>query len=355
VQRGLNPLEPQEDKLFDNRKAGSRADRRPKLPWPEGQTYKILSLDGGGIKGIFTACMLGKIASEYARDEPLTQYFEHIAGTSTGGIIALGLGLEIPSQKIVELYTKDGAKIFPPWRFKLKKWTGRLGQLLWNKSVFDRKYLDIILKQTFGDRKYRECKPRMTIPAFKLPSAELAVLKTDHHPDYKHDPRNTCRKIAAATSAAPTFLKGVENGSTVFFDGGVWANNPIMLAVNEAITAYDIGLDQISVLSIGTGSPAWSTKNPRLNKGALGWADIFEGMMYLNGEAALSQARLMLGPENVVRVEPEGAQAAIDMADWQTARQELPSEAARLFEQNKDLFARFFESKAHPRDHFLTD
>ena len=345
---------PQDDKLFDRRKAGSRTTRREKLPWPKGQPYRILSLDGGGIKGVFTACMIQQIERRFCDGKPLARYFDHIAGTSTGGIIALGLGLEIPTERIANLYLDKGREIFPPWRFRLKKWSGRVGQLLWPKSVFDRAVLDDALRSEFGERKYRECLPRMTIPAFKLPEAELAVLKTDHHPDYKCDPLNTCAKIAAATSAAPTFLKGVENGSTVFFDGGVWANNPIMLAVTEAKSALTVSCDQIEILSIGTGSPPWSVNDNRLDKGALGWSDVFEGMMYLNGEAALSEARLMIGPEKIVRIEPEGELAKIDMADWTAAKRDLPAEAERLFRQNKEQLERFFKSEVQPRKRFLT-
>jgi len=348
-------LEPQDDKLFDQRKAGSRTTRREKLPWPKDQPYRILSLDGGGIKGVFTACLIQQIERCFCGGKPMARYFDHIAGTSTGGIIALGLGLEISTQNIADLYLDKGREIFPPWRFFLKKRCGKLGQLLWNKSVFDRGVLDDALHAEFGSRLYRDCLPRMTIPAFKLPEAELAVLKTDHHPDYKCDPLNTCVKIAAATSAAPTVLKGVENGSTVFFDGGVWANNPIMLAVTEAKSALDVSCDQIEILSVGTGSPQWSSNDSRLDKGALGWIDVFEGMMYLNGEAALSEASLMIGPENVVRIEPEGELAHIDMADWATAKRDLPAEAERLFRANEVQLERFFQSEAPPRERFLAE
>ena len=346
-------MEPQDDKLFDKRKIHSRTTRREKLPWPKDRTYKILSLDGGGIKGVFTACLIKHIERCFANGKPLACYFDHIAGTSTGGIIALGLGLHISTQRIADLYLERGSKIFPPWRFRLRKRFGKIGQILWPKSVFDREILDGLLRAEFGEKLYRDCGPRMTIPSFKLPEAELAVLKTDHHPDYKRDPLNTCAKIAAATSAAPTFLKGVENGSTVFFDGGIWANNPIMLAVIEAKSVLDVSCDMIEILSIGTGSPSWSSNDNRLDKGALGWSDMFEGMMYLNGEASLSEARLLIGPENVLRVDPEGEAAKVDMADWTTAKRDLPTEAERLFRENEARFKRFFLGEALPRERFL--
>ncbi len=79
--------------------------------------FKILSLDGGGIKGVFTASVLTAIEDEIKA--PIGEYFDLIAGTSTGGIMALGLGLGFPANRILKFYREMGPEIFPS--------TGRLG------------------------------------------------------------------------------------------------------------------------------------------------------------------------------------------------------------------------------------
>src|SRR3546814_18109368 len=79
--------------MFTDRRAGSLGSRRVRQPWPDGKVFKILSLDGGGIKGIYSAQFLARCEQELTTGKPLASYFDMIAGTSTGGIIALGLAL----------------------------------------------------------------------------------------------------------------------------------------------------------------------------------------------------------------------------------------------------------------------
>ena len=79
--------------MFTDRRAGTLAIRRVRQPWPKGKVFKILSLDGGGIKGIYSAQFLARCEQELTVGKPVASYFDMIAGTSTGGIIALGLAL----------------------------------------------------------------------------------------------------------------------------------------------------------------------------------------------------------------------------------------------------------------------
>ena len=100
--------------MFTDRRANSLATRRERQPWPKGKPFKILALDGGGIRGVYTAALLERCEATLAGGEPLARYFDMIAGTSTGGIIALGLGLGIPTAEITGFYRDDGRRIFPP-------------------------------------------------------------------------------------------------------------------------------------------------------------------------------------------------------------------------------------------------
>jgi patatin-like phospholipase/acyl hydrolase len=191
--------------MFTDRRANSLPTRRRRQPWPSGRTFKILSLDGGGIKGIYTAELLRHCEEQLARGQPLARYFDMIAGTSTGGIIALGLGLGISTGDITSFYRDDGRKIFPALP------TGRWGKF-WQtvgwaqQPKLAHEELEKALKDRFGDHTLGEAGPRMVVPAFMMPKTEIAVFKTDHHEDFRNDHRTPMWRVARSTSAAPTYL-----------------------------------------------------------------------------------------------------------------------------------------------------
>src|SRR4051794_7460786 len=112
--------------MFAGRRASSLRARRRRQPWPRARMFKILSLDGGGIKGVYTAELLRQCEEAFG---PVGKHFDMIAGTSTGGIIALGLGLGMPAGDIVAFYRDDGRWIFPPlpgrWVARAHQWAGR--------------------------------------------------------------------------------------------------------------------------------------------------------------------------------------------------------------------------------------
>ena len=115
--------------------------------------FRILSLDGGGIKGAFTASVLTAIEEEIG--QRIGDYFDLIAGTSTGGILALGLGFRIPAETIRDFYKEMGPLIFPA--------TGRLGVQGFLRQLFGPKHSDAKLRAAFekvlGGRKFGSEKP----------------------------------------------------------------------------------------------------------------------------------------------------------------------------------------------------
>ncbi len=225
--------------MFTDRHANSLKTRRVKQPWPKERSFKILSLDGGGIKGIYTAELLHQCEEKLSDRKPLVEYFDLIAGTSTGGIIALGLGLGFTTKDIVSFYRDDGRSIFPPSKGVFKKITKYL------KTKFEHSELEDALKRRFGTSLLGHSTVRLVIPAFMMPKTEIAVFKTDHHPDFRNDYKTPMWKVARSTSAAPTYLKGLEHKESgrIFIDGGVWANNPVMVALVDAMTDYDLTFD----------------------------------------------------------------------------------------------------------------
>ena len=108
-------------------------------------TFKILSIDGGGIKGLYSSTILEHLEKRYGGS--CSDYFDMICGTSTGGLIALGLSLKIPATRISEIYEKHGKEIFP----KQSRLTGLFRQTLWRGKYRD-EVLKKVLKDIFGDK-----------------------------------------------------------------------------------------------------------------------------------------------------------------------------------------------------------
>jgi len=134
---------------------------------------RVLSIDGGGIKGVFPASFLATI--EDSLGGPVGDYFDLIVGTSTGGILALGLGLGLDARKMLDFYTTHGRRIFGGNRLLRTIW--RLG-----KSKYSPAPLKNALSEVFGDRKLGDSRKRLVVPSFNLDSGEVHIWKTSHHP-----------------------------------------------------------------------------------------------------------------------------------------------------------------------------
>src|SRR5438477_11737057 len=94
------------------RSAGTRRSRRRRLTWPSDREFRILSIDGGGIRGVFPAAVLAGLEEQLLGGASVAGYFDLIAGTSTGGILALGLGADLPAAELLRLYVERGCEIF---------------------------------------------------------------------------------------------------------------------------------------------------------------------------------------------------------------------------------------------------
>lgn len=334
--------------MFADRKAYSLNEQRRKLPWPKNKDFKILAIDGGGIRGIFPAVFLEEMEQRFGL---IRNHFDLVAGTSTGGIIALGIGLGMSCKETADLYRTRGKKIFPPkwYNRKLARFLRRLV-----RPSHDHQALELILKDVFDNRILGESVTRLVIPAFVGPEPQITIFKTDHHPDYKRDWKSKAWEIARATSAAPTFFEGHASDDAYFLDGGVWANSPIMCAVVEALSAYEIEPKQIRILSLGTGNVAERLKESTLRAGMIGWRGIIKTAMYLTTDSAVSQAKLMLGHHQVVRIEPDAEMGAIEMDDWQTATNELPDLARAAFAASAEDLGTFFRDAVSARERYYS-
>lgn len=268
---------------------------------------KILSIDGGGIKGVFPAAFLSSIEETVGGN--IGSYFDLIVGTSTGGIIALGLGMGLSAKEILAFYENYGPKIFYGNRFY--RALRRIGF-----SKYSNHTLREALEETFGDRKLGESKSRLVVPALNLETGEVYVYKTSHHPKFKRDYREKVVDVALSTSAAPTFFPThiLETGVPLL-DGGLWANNPVGIAVVEAIGVLDWPRESLQVLSVGcTTEPLRMVRGKRLGLGLAYWArKLTEVFMSSQSSASLGTAELLAGHSAVTRISPVVARGAFGL------------------------------------------
>ena len=310
------------------RSAGSLAGRRTPRPWPEDREFHILSIDGGGIRGIFPAAVLSELEARDPGTSSVARRFDLIAGTSTGGIIALGLGAGLTATKIRDMYVDEGGAIFPLPKFGI---AGRLWRQVRRLVLnpYDSGALERQLRLRFGSRTLAESDVRLCVPSCDGTHGDAWVLKTPHHPDYKTDGETEMVAAALATAAAPTFFRPFADGGYDLLDGGLWANNPVMVGLTEALTAFDVPRDRIRILSIGCGTTPYRIGRWQRRLGGMWpWRKIVFGAMHYQSRAALGSAQLLIGTDRVTRLEPPATAKPIALDDWQRARAELPGAAA---------------------------
>ena len=214
-----------------------------------GRNFRILVLDGGGLRGTFTAAVLAKWDDMLKKegDNNLVKHFDLVAGTSTGAILAIGLGLGLTPLDILKFYRLEGPNIFPKNR-KMRHWIN---------SKHDSKTLCETLETILGKEKLIDdscC--RLVIPTVRATHGETEVITTSHAEDRTGFHDTTAVAAALASSAAPSYFDEAIINTDIaiekYLDGGIWANNPILPALAEAVRYLNVPLDRIDVLSIGT-------------------------------------------------------------------------------------------------------
>lgn len=246
----------------------------------ESKPFKILAIDGGGVKGLFSASLLSRI--EEGTGKKCTDYFDMIAGTSTGGLIALGLASGKSAEDLANLYINNGKAIFPTSNYRLVRlWQDKISQFL-KQILFFGKYkpkaLKKILTNEFGDKTIGELNNLVIIPSFNMIRGITRIFKFPHKEGgFFRDGKIKVVDVALATSAAPTYFPVHEIDSELYIDGGVWANNPSLCAITEAIRYFlkpESDYTHIELLSVSClpGANGW-TANERKSRSFIGWTD----------------------------------------------------------------------------------
>ena len=303
------------------------------VPPPSPTTFRILSLDGGGIRGTFTAACLAKLESSI--DGPITDYFDLITGTSTGGIIALALGLGIPAKTIRDMYEQNGARIFSRRKQKplsrkaqlclwIAKRQGALPKSLDIDSFLQARYtsdaLECVLTDLFQDQTLEMVmKTRLVIPAIDLIKGSTVTFKTPHQPNFVRDRHFRAVDVALATAAAPSYFPAAAFNNTLYCDGGLWANNPSVVGYAEAVKLRQIcstagvplfDVEDVRLLSVGTGVPRYFFKPRDGSDGVLEWGpQLFDVGSGAQSQGAHFKAQSLVGMDRYRRIDFEMPQS----------------------------------------------
>lgn len=278
--------------------------------------FRILSLDGGGIRGIISARILQEVEKQTREQygQSICEYFDMIAGTSTGSLIAAGLSVGYSPEDMIAVYRDQGMEIFPYHSlFSLERWKIILKYGLSAPKFFH----DGLIKVVHGLTKFQHsngdfiklAEAGRTSADQEIPSPILLILAydamyrnttffTNYHPSAKKKwfDEQPLWKVCVASASAPTFFPACELNHTQkgdnheeawsfpHVDGGVTANNPALCAISQAI---ELGhrLEDIQLLSIGTGQ----NKKPLAFKTIEGWGLIKWGLritdVFMEGQA----------------------------------------------------------------------
>lgn len=213
----------------------------------EHQGYKpfhILAISGGGFRGLYAATVLEEL--EASLGAPLASRFDLICGTSVGGLLALGLALEMPASELAEIFTKHGKDIFNS-RGLIRRLTG-----FWLQASHSNEGLRGVLAKRFSDQLIGHVKHPVIIPTVNFSTGKAQLFKTPHHKSFETDHRMTIVDAALATSAAPVYLPIAKNERGNFVDGGLVGNAPGLFGLHEARQFFGCNAEDVRLLSIGT-------------------------------------------------------------------------------------------------------
>lgn len=293
----------------------------------------ILSIDGGGIRGIIPAMILAEI--EELSGKKIHELFDMVCGTSTGGILASALVCEktYPAKQLIGLYEKRGQEIF----------SRDLCEALFSfSSISDNKYsvngLMSVLDTYFSNCPIHKCKSDLVVTAYDIQNRTPYFFKS-FKPEHENVPLTT---VCRATSAAPTYFEplktSIQGTDRVFVDGGVFVNNPAVSAYVEAIKRYEER--DMFVLSLGTGQISEPIDYEKAKSwGKIEWVVPLLDCMFDGVSDAVDYQMNMLLGENFVRMQLDNLDSKImqmDNADPENIK-ELKKAAKKYITDNKQL------------------
>jgi len=226
------------------------------------KTFRVLSIDGGGVRGILPAQILLLIEKELHID--IYKTFDLIVGTSTGSIIASSIAVRNDLTALMNAYFENASSIFR------KRWNF-YGAV---RSKYNNQILEKFLFHKFGNITLGEIEKPLILNATNVSTGDIHVFKsayqkTQRKGDYVRDGKVPLYKAVLASCAAPIYFDPVNIEGTLVCDGGIWANNPALVGYTDAIRNFRA--DNIKILSLGTGQTRQIYRPAKMWGFLLGW------------------------------------------------------------------------------------
>jgi len=279
-----------------------------------GKKFYILSVDGGGFRGTYAAHLLNRMEEAWAPE--WQRVFGLFAGTSTGSILTAGLACGKSAAAMADLYRKNGSTIFR------RRMRSRLDVLKIFTSRYSNEVLRALLEEEFGPITLGDVQVPLIIPSVDIGKGCVHVFKSKYADGFVRDPGVLVSDAVMASCSAPTYFDPyLVSDVYQLVDGGLWANNPSLVSVIDAKHRLGIPLEDIRVLSIGTGKSRtyYPRRTTRLRDWVLrswqGWgfvtrwhgSKLLDLILNLQADTAHNMLCLLLGedplePESVCRI-----------------------------------------------------
>jgi uncharacterized protein len=293
--------------------------------------FRILSIDGGGVRGIYPAHILKRIHEEH--DFEFHKHFDLVAGTSTGAILAAAVATDTPLSKVCTLYEERARRIFVS--------RPSVGGFL--RSLYDKTHLRALLIDVFGNRTMSDAHTRLLLPATDISNGCVHVFKSPYLNGFVRDNDVPIATAVLASCSAPVYFPPESVDEYLVADGGLWANNPSLVALVEATGKLQVPLDRVRLLSLGTGSGhqrysvRGSSKRPW---GIVTWGPrrLVDLALSIQAAAATNMVGLLLPDNQQMRIDFQ-LNGDVRLDDHRSI-EDLKARADRDFSSNSDdLFA----------------
>lgn len=257
---------------------------------------RILSIDGGGIKGLVPALWLEHIEKEVG---PLHEIFDLVAGTSVGSIIACSVSAGKSATEMVDNFTNNAHQIFPSFISRVFSRICRSITDGISAPKYDGHGLNKFLQDEFCFAPYSGLKCHTLIPAFDVDLFQPTVFKS-WRTEWNYLP---IWEVCRASSSAPIFFPAHIIKERPFVDGAIVANNPTACAVAEARRLW--GDEELTVVSLGTGKPRDGIEaEDALTWGATQWALSLPSLFFEGSDASMNYIAQQMNPKHFFRLEP---------------------------------------------------
>lgn len=283
-------------------------------------TTKLVTFDGGGVRGVISAVALSLVES---LSGPLRERVDRLAGTSVGSILACGVSSGLSGAECVDLAGTLASRVFPG---RWARWRNRAGRLFSDGPSapwYDARDLEAALRDVFpGDLRLGDLPIPVDVPAYDVLANEMHLFSSDREPDAEIPLWEACK----ASASAPTYFSAHETRATgrrlLLVDGGIGVNNPAAVSVQRAVER-GADLAEIRCVSLGTGVVKTPPEDPGGGRGLLQWAaGIASTLMDATSDVHLHLSRGLLPPGALVRLQAEipAERVALDDASSENLR-----------------------------------